>query len=72
MRLTRPQSRAIVSAVCSIATSLGLEVTAEGIESEAQRLALIELGCSAGQGYLFGKPAPARNHTEFGTKEQAA
>jgi diguanylate cyclase (GGDEF)-like protein len=50
--------RAIVRLVVSLADALGLRVTVEGIETEAQRAALIELGCPAGQGFLFARPAP--------------
>lgn len=50
--------RAIVRLVVSLADALGLRVTVEGIETEAQRSALVELGCRAGQGYLFARPAP--------------
>lgn len=49
---------AIVAAVLSLAATLGLTVTAEGIESEAQLQALMDLGCSYGQGWLFSKAVP--------------
>lgn len=55
----RPQDAAIVSAVISLGRSLNLEVTAEGIETDEQRIRLLALGCREGQGYLFGKPVPA-------------
>jgi EAL domain-containing protein (putative c-di-GMP-specific phosphodiesterase class I) len=42
-----------------MAASLDLTVVAEGIETEAQREALVALGCRYGQGYLFGRPQPA-------------
>jgi diguanylate cyclase (GGDEF)-like protein/PAS domain S-box-containing protein len=45
---------AIVAAVINLARSLSLEVVAEGIEREDQRLFLREQGCTLGQGYLFG------------------
>jgi len=53
------QDRAIVNAIIQMAKSLNLTTTAEGIEDEAIRRQLIELGCDQGQGYLFAKPQPA-------------
>jgi EAL domain-containing protein (putative c-di-GMP-specific phosphodiesterase class I) len=50
---------AIVSAIVDLATALGKECVAEGIEHEGQLASLLELGCSAGQGYLFSAPLPA-------------
>ncbi len=52
-------STAIVRAIRLLADSLGLEVIAEGIETEAQRAQLQALGLAQGQGYLFCKPASA-------------
>lgn len=52
-----PQSARIVGASIELAHSLRMDVVAEGIENEDQRLALLELGCDYGQGWLFGKPA---------------
>jgi diguanylate cyclase (GGDEF)-like protein len=49
----------VVRAVIDLSRALGLGVIAEGIETEAERAAVIELGCTLGQGYLFAKPAPA-------------
>ncbi|HEU5149503.1 MAG TPA: bifunctional diguanylate cyclase/phosphodiesterase [Iamia sp.] len=46
----------IVSAVVGIATAMGLESVAEGIESEAQLTALRDLACTRGQGYRFAAP----------------
>ncbi len=50
---------AIIRAVLYLGQSFGLEVIAEGIETEDQRARLIARGCHAGQGYLFGRPVPA-------------
>jgi diguanylate cyclase (GGDEF)-like protein len=47
---------AIVTASIAFAHALGLEVTAEGIETRAQLDRLVELGCERGQGYLIGRP----------------
>jgi diguanylate cyclase (GGDEF)-like protein len=52
-------STAIVRAVLALANTLGLEVVAEGVETEAQRLCLLELGCVYGQGFLFAAAQPA-------------
>jgi EAL domain-containing protein (putative c-di-GMP-specific phosphodiesterase class I) len=41
-----------------MAHSLGLKVTAEGIETPAQARYLLEHGCDALQGYLFSRPVP--------------
>jgi EAL domain-containing protein (putative c-di-GMP-specific phosphodiesterase class I) len=46
---------------------LGLSVTAEGVETESQRNALIELGCPAAQGYLLGRPMPAASFEKLFT-----
>ena len=53
------EDTAIVRAVITVAKSLGLAVTAEGIENDAQLVELRALGCDRGQGYLFAKPVPA-------------
>ena len=50
---------AIVPAIVAIARSLDAVVVAEGVESEAQRQALVTMGCRAMQGYLFSRPLPA-------------
>jgi diguanylate cyclase (GGDEF)-like protein/PAS domain S-box-containing protein len=49
---------AIVRALLEVAASSGLEVVAEGVETEQQRDLLIDMGCTVAQGYLFGRPVP--------------
>jgi diguanylate cyclase (GGDEF)-like protein len=48
----------IVRTIVSLAHNLGLDVVAEGIETERQRDVLNDLGCECGQGFLFSKPLP--------------
>ena len=48
----------IVQTIIGMARSLGLDVIAEGVETEAQRAFLESCGCSNYQGYLFGTPGP--------------
>ena len=56
-----PRSSAIIEAVLVLGKALDIEILAEGIETEYQLGVLREMGCSYGQGYLFGQPAPARH-----------
>jgi len=51
-------SLAIVEAVVKLAHALNLSVVAEGVETEAQRKALLSTGCNQMQGYFFSKPIP--------------
>jgi diguanylate cyclase (GGDEF)-like protein len=55
---TDNSDREIVQTIIAIAHSLGLEVIAEGVETEEQRQILLKNGCLHYQGYLFGKPLP--------------
>jgi EAL domain-containing protein (putative c-di-GMP-specific phosphodiesterase class I) len=51
-------ARHLVRAVVHVAKGLGLEVIAEGVETEAQRAELVAVGCPVMQGYLFAYPGP--------------
>ena len=50
---------AIVRAILSLASALGMETTAEGIETQEIAHTLAALGCSYGQGYFYSPPVPA-------------
>jgi EAL domain-containing protein (putative c-di-GMP-specific phosphodiesterase class I) len=52
----KAQSRELVRAIVNMAKVLGLEIIAEGIETEAHRTTLRVLGCRFGQGFFFSKP----------------
>jgi diguanylate cyclase (GGDEF)-like protein len=53
-----PHEAPVVGAVVELAHALGLSVVAEGVETDAQRDQLRELGCDGAQGYLFGAAVP--------------
>jgi EAL domain-containing protein (putative c-di-GMP-specific phosphodiesterase class I) len=55
---TDPDDEAICASVILLASSLGLDTVAEGVETDTQRDWLAEHGCGELQGYLFGRPAP--------------
>jgi diguanylate cyclase (GGDEF)-like protein/PAS domain S-box-containing protein len=55
----------IAQTIITMATSLGLEVIAEGVETEAQRTFLQRHGCNAHQGYLFSRPLPLLEFERF-------
>jgi diguanylate cyclase (GGDEF)-like protein/PAS domain S-box-containing protein len=50
---------AIVRAIIALAAALGLETTAEGVDDPAQAEHLRRMGCTYGQGYLWGRPMEA-------------
>jgi EAL domain-containing protein (putative c-di-GMP-specific phosphodiesterase class I) len=58
-RLTTDDN-AIVRTISTLARNLGMEVIAEGIETEEQFEQLQKLGCEYGQGYLFSPPVADR------------
>ncbi len=55
-----PTSGAIVRAVSNLARDLGMEVTAEGVETEAEAEFVREVGCDCAQGWFFGRPKLVR------------
>lgn len=58
-RAQRRPGATLVNAIVDMAHALGLEVVAEGVETEQQLAALRALGCEFAQGYLLGRPQPA-------------
>ncbi|WP_406624458.1 EAL domain-containing protein [Acidovorax sp. SDU_ACID1] len=64
--LQDPRDAAIARTIIALAGSLGLQVIAEGVETAAHHQFLLEHGCTAFQGYLFGRPM------ELAQFEQAA
>ncbi len=62
------QAREIVQAVISICKSLDVAILAEGVETEAQSDFLLESGCVAVQGYLYGRPLPMEQHRQDRTR----
>lgn len=62
---SHPESNAIVRAITSLATSLGMDTVAEGVETREQLEQVCTEGCSEVQGYLFSKPRPATEVCEM-------
>jgi diguanylate cyclase (GGDEF)-like protein/PAS domain S-box-containing protein len=60
----------IVRSTIDLAHNLGLTVVAEGVEDEVALGMLIEYGCDSAQGYLFSRPRPAAELTEWLTESQ--
>lgn len=56
---TDAENARYVVAIVGLCHALGLEMTAEGVETEGTMRRLQEVGCTFGQGYLFGRPMPA-------------
>jgi diguanylate cyclase (GGDEF)-like protein len=56
---------AITTAIVALAGALGMEVVAEGVETEEQARFLLELGCQRAQGYLIGPPVSPEEFVKF-------
>ena len=57
--LTRPGAVSVVQAITDLASALGMETTAEGVEEEGQLRELRNRGCSSAQGFLLARPMNA-------------
>lgn len=60
-----PTQVAIVKAILDLAKALNMKAVAEGIETQAQRDLLVDIGCPFGQGYYFSKPVTAEKATQM-------
>ncbi len=67
---TDPNDAAIVQAIIAMTQALGLNVIAEGVETEAQREFLDRHGCHDFQGYLFSKPLPLAQFEQLAHEAQ--
>jgi EAL domain-containing protein (putative c-di-GMP-specific phosphodiesterase class I) len=60
-----PANKAILKAIIVLGQSLGIEVIAEGVETQYQYDYLKSIGCDELQGYYYSKPLPERKFEEF-------
>jgi diguanylate cyclase (GGDEF)-like protein/PAS domain S-box-containing protein len=60
---TKSSDAMIIQTIIGMANNLGIEVIAEGVETQAQLDFLGEAGCKFYQGYLFGRPVPIKEYT---------
>jgi diguanylate cyclase len=58
---TNPENAVIVQSTIDLGHKFGLTVVAEGVESEIQRMMLMEMGCDVVQGYWLSRPLAAEN-----------
>lgn len=66
-----PGDQLLVGAVINLGRTLGIEVVAEGVETDADRKVLQSLGCRTAQGFLFSEAVPAKQALETAKLEQA-
>jgi diguanylate cyclase (GGDEF)-like protein len=62
------QQRRVLHTMVMLGQSLGVETTAEGVETEAQLNLLAEIGCYQAQGFFFGLPMPARELADLAAR----
>jgi diguanylate cyclase (GGDEF)-like protein len=69
---TSAKARNIVRTVVDMCRNLGVPCVAEGVENEAQAMAITDLGCTLVQGYYFSRPTPACDIAEILQAEKDA
>jgi diguanylate cyclase (GGDEF)-like protein len=67
-----PTGETILTTLISLGQTLGLTITAEGVETAVQARRLAALGCDLGQGWYLGRPAAPRRITQLFTPLRAA
>lgn len=55
----------VIEAVIALGHSLGMQIVAEGVETQAQREFLHQHGCDIAQGFLYSRPLPAAKMKEL-------
>ena len=68
----RPKAVAIIEAMVRLGRTVGLDVVAEGVETDAQLQSLKALGCGIVQGYFLGRPAPANDISDILARQSAS
>ena len=58
-----PVDNVLIAAICEVGRVSGIEIVAEGVETEEQFQLLCAAGCTLYQGYLLGRPAPLKRKT---------
>ena len=66
-----PDDKAIVGAIISMATSLGMQTIAEGVETAGQLEFLKAKACTEAQGYFFSRPLPPAQLLDFWREYEA-
>jgi diguanylate cyclase (GGDEF)-like protein/PAS domain S-box-containing protein len=70
--IANPEDAAITEAIIALGNSLGLDVVAEGVETQAQAAFLRSRGCGLMQGYLFSRPLPAEEISAMLVRERTS
>ena len=71
-RSIKPKNEKIVSSVIDLSCSLGMQTTAEGVETQEDALWLRRQGCRLAQGYLFSKPLPMSSAHDYFKRHSAS